>query len=86
MQIYMDCCCLNRLFDNQSNPIVHLEAEAIKIVMSLCDRGIFTLVSSQILKFEIENTPDVLRRESVLHPRSTGQTGHNSFKTVMFGH
>ncbi len=59
----MDCCCLNRPFDSQANPIVHLEAEAIKIIMSLCEQGIFTLVSSQILKFEIENTPDILRRE-----------------------
>ncbi len=59
----MDCCCLNRPFDDQTNPIVHLEAEAIKIIISLCEQGILTLVSSQILKFEIENTPDILRRE-----------------------
>ena len=63
MKIYMDCCCLNRPFDAQSSPTVHLEAEAIKIIISLCERGIFNLISSQILKFEIENTPDILRRE-----------------------
>jgi len=59
MKIYMDCCCLNRPFDDQTNPIIHLEAEAIKIILSLCEQKVFTLVSSEILKFEIEKTPDV---------------------------
>jgi len=61
----MDCCCLNRPFDDQSNPIVHLEAEAIKVILSLCEQGAITLISSQILKFEIERTPDILRREKL---------------------
>ena len=63
MKIYLDCCCLNRPFDDQTHPIIHLESEAIKIVLSLCEQGIFTLVSSQVLQFEIENTTDILRRE-----------------------
>ena len=29
----MDCCCLNRPFEDQTNPIIHLEAEVIKIVI-----------------------------------------------------
>ena len=65
MKIYMDCCCLNRPFDDQTNPIIHLEAEAIKIILSLCEQKVFTLVSSEILKFEIEKTPDVLRKEKL---------------------
>ena len=65
MRIYMDCCCLNRPFDDQTNPIIHLEAEAIKIILSLCEQRVFTLVSSEVLKFEIEKTPDVLRKEKL---------------------
>ena len=63
MKIYLDCCCLNRPFDDQSNPTVHIELEAIKIIISLCKRKIFTLVSSEILEFEINKTSDILRRE-----------------------
>jgi len=63
MKIYLDCCCLNRPFDDQSNPTVHIESEAIKIIISLCKRKIFTLVSSEILEFEINKTSDILRRE-----------------------
>jgi len=65
MKIYMDCCCLNRPFDDQTNPIIHLEAEAIKIILSLCEQRVFTLVSSEVLKFEIEKIPDVLRKEKL---------------------
>ena len=35
----------------------------IKIIISLCKRKIFTLVSSEILEFEINKTSDILRRE-----------------------
>ena len=30
MRIYMDNCCINRPFDDQSNLRVHLEGEVIK--------------------------------------------------------
>ncbi|WP_459875520.1 PIN domain-containing protein [Desulfothermus naphthae] len=63
MKLYLDCCCLNRPFDDQSNPTVHIESEAIKIIISLCEKKIFILVSSEILEFEINKTPDILRRE-----------------------
>ena len=65
MKIYMDCCCLNRPFDDQAEPIIHLEAEAVKIILALCEQKIFTLISSQILKFEIGNTPNISRREKL---------------------
>jgi len=62
-KIYLDCCCLNRPFDDQSNPIIYFESEAIKIIISLCEQGLFTLISSEILEFEINKTSDILRKE-----------------------
>ncbi len=32
--IYLDACCLNRPFDDQSQPCVHLEAEAVLIILA----------------------------------------------------
>ena len=64
-RIYLDCCCFNRPFDDQSDPLVHLEAEAVKIILALCEREFFELVTSEVLKFEIEKTPDILRREKL---------------------
>jgi len=32
--IYLDACCLNRPFDDQSQPRVHLESEAVLIILA----------------------------------------------------
>jgi predicted nucleic acid-binding protein len=61
MRIYLDNCCLNRPFDDQSNPRIHLEAEAVKTILSLCEDGSWVLVSSDVLLFEINNAPEVQR-------------------------
>jgi hypothetical protein len=33
MKIYLDACCLNRLFDDQRQPPIRLEAEAISLIL-----------------------------------------------------
>jgi predicted nucleic acid-binding protein len=65
MKIYLDNCCLNRPFDDQSNLRVRLEAEAVKAILLLCEQGQWQLVSSRIAAFEIANTPDEGRRKKL---------------------
>ena len=65
MDIYLDNCCLNRPFDDQSNPRVHLEAEAIKTITSLIEAGRWKLVTSTVLLFEINKTPNEKRRRNL---------------------
>ena len=31
--VYLDACCLNRPFDDQAQPRVHLESEAVLIIL-----------------------------------------------------
>ena len=52
-RIYMDVCCLNRPFDNQSQDRVFLESESILAVMSHCERGSWTLTSSDMIEYEL---------------------------------
>ena len=61
----MDNCCLNRPFDDQSNLSVHLEAEAIKTIISLLERQQWFLVSSQVLEFEISKNGDESRKKEL---------------------
>jgi predicted nucleic acid-binding protein len=61
----MDNCCLNRPFDDQSNLRVHLEAEAIKTIVSLLERQEWFLVSSQVLEFEISKNGDESRKKEL---------------------
>lgn len=36
-RIYLDVCCLNRPFDNQSQPRIALETQAILTILSQCE-------------------------------------------------
>ena len=66
MKIYMDNCCLNRPFDDQSNLRIHLEAEAIKTIIVLVEQQKWDLVSSKILKFEISKIADESRKKELM--------------------
>jgi predicted nucleic acid-binding protein len=62
MKIYMDNCCLNRPYDDQSKPRIHLESEAIKTIIDLVEKEVWELLSSDVLVYEISNTADAKRR------------------------
>lgn len=72
-KIYLDVCCLNRSFDDQTQPRIRLETEAILEIISRCRDGEWELVSSTALESEIAQTPDVTRREQVLEALAIAQ-------------
>ena len=53
MRIYLDTCCLNRPFDNQADARIHLETEAIRTILDLCEQGQWELLDSEVLALEI---------------------------------
>ncbi|MGK5093337.1 PIN domain-containing protein [Deltaproteobacteria bacterium TL4] len=61
----MDNCCLNRPFDDQTNFRIHLEAEAIKIILNLCEQIQWKRVISEVNLFEIANTLDMSKRKEL---------------------
>ena len=62
-KIYMDVCCWNRPFDDQTQIRVHLEAEAVLAIISEIERGTCQLLHGEVVDFEIANAPDLERRE-----------------------
>jgi predicted nucleic acid-binding protein len=66
MKIYLDCCCLQRPFDDKSQPRIAVEAEAILVVLALCESGHLKLISSDALLLEINQIPDQIRKEDTL--------------------
>lgn len=62
MKIYLDACCLSRLTDDQSQPRVRDEAEAIEIILNMVRNGSVTWVSSTVLALEVSRNPDPERR------------------------
>ena len=62
MRLYLDACCLNRPFDDQSQTRVHLESEAVLAILERVTARTWTLLSSDALDFELARIPDPLRR------------------------
>jgi predicted nucleic acid-binding protein len=61
----MDACCLNRPFDDLSQDRIYLEAEAILSIISHCEKGEWTLISSWVIDYELSRMPDLDRLEQV---------------------
>jgi predicted nucleic acid-binding protein len=65
MRIYLDNCCYNRPFDDLSQDRVYLEAEAVMTIISHCERGDWTLVTSGVVEYEASRISDSDKLESV---------------------
>jgi hypothetical protein len=66
MRIYLDCCSLQRPFDDKAQPRIAVEAEAVLVILSLCETGFLELISSDALLFEIDCIPDQDRKDNAL--------------------
>lgn len=65
MRVYLDNCCFNRPFDDQSQARVRLEAEAkLEIQQRIVDKGI-ELAWSYVLDYENQANPFEERREVI---------------------
>jgi predicted nucleic acid-binding protein len=58
MKVYLDACCLNRPFDDQSQPRVRLETEPILLILEKIHRREWQWVASDALFFEVNQNPD----------------------------
>jgi hypothetical protein len=59
-------CCLNRPFDDQSQERVRLEAEAVLAILRRIEAGVWELVGSEVVDYEIRRQLDLERRRRVL--------------------
>jgi len=66
MKIYLDNCCFNRPFDDQSSMRVKLEAEAKLFIQEMIITGKLQLVWSHILEYENMQNPFVERRNAII--------------------
>jgi len=62
VKIYLDVCCLNRPFDDQTQDRIHLEAEAVLLILTHVESGRWQWIGSEAVDYEIEQTPNSERR------------------------
>ena len=65
MRIYLDNCCFNRPFDDQSRLRIRLESEAKLKIQNGIKEGVFQLVWSYILDAENEANPYYERQRAI---------------------
>lgn len=53
MNIYLDVCCLNRPFDDQSQDRIYFEAEAVLTILARCQDGKYIMSGSDIIEIEL---------------------------------
>jgi len=66
MRIYLDCCCLQRPRDNQTQPRIRIETEAVLVILASVQNGDITLLRSEALEYELSRIPDEERRNEAI--------------------
>ena len=66
MRIYLDCCCLQRPLDDQTQPRIRVETEAVLAIMAAAQSGDVELLGSEALDYELSRIPDEVRRNEAL--------------------
>lgn len=83
MRIYLDNCCFNRPYDNQSYHTVRFETEAKLFIQDLIINEQIELVWSFILDFENSANPYEVRKESINEWASVSNVDINPTETIM---
>jgi hypothetical protein len=65
MKIYLDVCCLNRPFDDQTQERVHLEPEAIEFILLRFEKGDWRWVGSEAVIYEVNHVTNMDRRFNI---------------------
>lgn len=67
MRIYLDNCCFNRPYDDQSQVAVSLEAQAKLAIQKQIMSGELEMVTSYVLIAENDANPSVSKRDGIKH-------------------
>ena len=63
--VYMDCCCYNRPYDDLSNVMVRLESEAILSIIDQSEQKALSIYGSEVLIDELNRMTDKVKFEKV---------------------
>ena len=66
MRVYLDMCCYNRPYDDQSQLKVAMEAQSKLHIQSLIKDGTLDLIGSYTLDYEVSRNPYEMRRQSII--------------------
>ncbi|NCA91345.1 MAG: PIN domain-containing protein [Gammaproteobacteria bacterium] len=82
MFIYLDICCFNRPFDDQSQLLIRIQTEAKLFIQESIRQGVYSLAWSAILDLENIANPDMERRDAIQAWRSLASVDVNTSPRV----
>ena len=65
MRVYLDMCCYNRPYDDPSQLRIEMEARAKLHIQEKIESGVYDLIGSYILDYEVSRNPFTMRREAI---------------------
>lgn len=74
MKLYLDNCCFNRPFDDQTQLKIHLESQAKLAVQDMILKGIHSLVWSYMLEYENSQNPFEIRKDAIIKWKDISNT------------
>lgn len=83
LKLYLDNCCFNRPFDDQTQLKIHLESQAKLFIQQGLLSGTFQLVWSYILEFENEQNPYDLRKDTIRHWKASAEENINESEEIL---
>ena len=85
MKLYLDLCCFNRPFDDQSQLLVRLQTEAKLAIQESIRNGDHALVWSGILDLENADNPDSARKSAIAEWIAGAQASHEQCREQIIG-
>jgi len=83
IRLYLDNCCFNRPFDDQSQLLVRLETEAKLFIQEEIKKGTFELVWSYILELENDVNPNFQRKDNIASWKKRAKVGIEESEPVL---
>lgn len=65
VRVYLDTSAFNRPFDDQTQPKIFLESQAVVIVLQMVEAQLVELVGSSVLECENSRNPYPIKREAM---------------------
>jgi predicted nucleic acid-binding protein len=65
MKLYLDTCCYNRPYDDQTQETVHIEGEAVLGIVNVCRKNGGEIIGSPVLELEIDKINDLEKMKKV---------------------
>lgn len=65
LRIYLDVCCFNRPFDDQTQSRIRVETEAVLAILERCETEAWELIISEMVETELAQIADQERRQRI---------------------